>query len=195
TTTPMDEYRWFNYTNVSNIGAPINTVEAYVQVPSNAVLANSTNSIAFRQNGVDGVTSGFTVLNFNLVDSVTTQSMTQIAVASNLATATLVGSNVFNVNDWVYIWAAPGIHARFDGDRKVTAIGGGTFSFTPCNAGAPNALGIWALSCSSPNGTFTTPVSQASTYDFTAGSVLANYPQVASPSMFVAREVIDPTTF
>jgi hypothetical protein len=194
TTTPMDEYRWFNYTTVSSIGAPINTVEVYVAVPANAILANSTNSIAFRQNGVDGVTSGYRVLNFNLIEGATIQTMSSITVASNVATGNCTSSCGFSTNDWLYIWAAPGVHARFWGDRKVLSGSGTQFTFTPCNAGAPNVLGIWALSCSSPNGTFTTPVSQAATYDFTAGSVLANYPQVSSPNMYVAREVIDPTT-
>jgi hypothetical protein len=195
TTTPMDEYHWFNYTTVSSIGAPVNTVEVYVHIPDNSILAGATNSIAFRQNGVDGVSSGYRVLNFNLVDSATTQALTSITLASNVATGNCTTTCGFSTNDWLYLWQAPGVHARFNGDRKVLGDSGSQFTFTPCNAGAPNALGIWALSCSSPNGTFTTPVSQASTYDNTSGSVLANYPQVASPSMFVSREVIDPTTF
>ena len=194
TTTPMDEYHWFNYTTTSSIGSPINTVEVYVQVPNNAV-ATGLNTIAFRQNGVDGVSSGYRILDWNLIDSSTTQALTNISVSSNLATGNCGTTCGFSTNDWLYIWQAPGVHARFNGDRKVLSDSGTQFTFTPCNAGAPNALGIWALSCSSPNGTFTTPVSQASTYDNTPGSVLANYPQTASPTMYVARELVDPTSF
>ena len=194
TTTAMDEYRWYGIDMVHTIASPINTVEVYIQIPDNSITANSINNIAFPFTGCDGVTSGFRILAWNLLDSSTNIAMSQIAVSSNVATATAT-SHAFNVNDWILLYQAPGIHARFNGERKVTVKAANTFSFIPCTAGAPSPLAISTKSCTSPDGTYAVPVSYANLYDGTPGSVLAHYPQVAAPVMYAVRELVDPSAF
>ncbi len=192
TTTSLDEMRWNGFDMVHTIAGPANTVEVYLPIPDNAINANGVNNIAWRFNGCEGVTSGYRILAWNLLDSTTNMAMSQIQVAGNVATATTTTPHGFSTNDWVLLYLAPGVRARFNGERKVLATTTSTFTFTPCTAGAPNpSFGVWIKTCTSPDGIFTVPTSYASTYNISTTS----FPQAAQPVMYVVREILDPSAF
>lgn len=195
-TTAEDSCKWFAYDYLHCIGGVNQTIEISRTLPNNA-LANGTNNITFRFNGTDGITSGLRVLEWAILDSSTRKTMTQIAVASNVATPTTSANHNYSNGNDVFLEQAPGMRGRFNGLRTITAIGSATtFSFTPCGSGP----GFYVISggCTSPNGTYEVPLTRAT------GATLTFYPQTAQQAMYVTKVVApaistlvydDPTTW
>src|SRR5712691_6095476 len=194
TAAELDEFRYFGNwpilddlgnTDIVNgpvpnaaIGGAVGTLELSVPIPDN-LLMTGTNSIGFRQLCGDGNTSGYRVLAFNFQDTTTIKQLDQISVANNVATATAHTTDGFNVNDWVFLYGAPGIRARFNGARKVGSTPTGTtFTFTPCGTNGN------ALNCTSPNGSYTVPVSQN-----------PSIAMATQPVMYAVRQIIPESSF
>ncbi len=144
--------------NGSIAGVP-DTIEVAVAIPDN-LATTGTNTIGFRTYCPDGKTSGYRILGLNFQKTSTVKTITQIAVSSNVATATTSGAHGYSSNDYIFISGAPGIHGRFNGPRQITVTDSTHFTFTPCGTN-PNLL-----NCTSPNGTYTAPTSQAPTLSY-----------------------------
>lgn len=191
-TTEVDENKWFSVTGQHGIAFGSSTIRLTVPLPSSAV-TSGTNSFSFRFNGTDGITSGYRVLEFNVLDTATSRQMSQIAVSSNVATATTTAAHPYAVSDWVFLYQAPGIQGRFNGPRQIAGVAGSTFSFAPCGSG----LGFYSVACTSPNGTYAVPTS------YQSPALQAAFPFMSQPTMGVMRQLIpqsqfsydDPTTW
>ena len=155
-TTAEDQCKWQSYDGLHCVAGVVRTHEMNVAVP-NSALANGANSIAFRFNGTDGITSGARVLEFAFLDSSTKIQLNSISVTSNVATPTCASACGFSSGNDVFVQGAPGYRARFNGLRHVTGGSGSTFTFAPCGSG----VGFYMTGCTSPNGTFAPPTTQA----------------------------------
>lgn len=193
--TVIDENKWYGWYPGSQtisplykeqiIGGPIDTFRATIPVP-NSLLVNGTNTVNFRFNGTDGITSGYRILEVHFLDTATQVSMTQIVVSSNVATSTTSSAHGFSSSEDVFLWDAPGMTALFNGSRNISSVGSGTtFSFTPCGSGA----GFYAIpgACTSPNGTYVLQTTQA------ISGELTYWAGFSQPTMYVLHQ-LDPQT-
>lgn len=180
--TQIDENRWYGMDGVCGISSAPNTIEITWAIADNLLVAG-TNTVNFRFNGTDGNTSGYRVLNFNFSYGATLKTLSSISVTANVATGTAT-SHGLATNDWVFVYGAPGIRARFNGARQVTGAATNTFTFAPC--GAVHQF-ILSGVCTSPNGTFQPRVSRW------AGN--GAIPMAAQPVMNVVKLVIPGSTF
>lgn len=149
---------------------------------TDGTITTGTNTIGFRFNATDGVTSGFRIIDLNLWEP--DMQIDQLVSASSTVTATLHSTQPQLVtNNWVNVHSAPGIRGRFNGPRQITASDNTHFTFTACGTN------INLINCTAPDGTYVAPTSQDS------GTV--------QPQILAARQLIpqsaysfdDPTTW
>lgn len=177
--TAIDENRWFSYNPlVGNLGGYVRSPNHTVPITDGVIGSGDTTvTIAERFNGTEGNTSGYRVLDFNIIEPA--KNCTQIVVLSNVATATCA-SHGYSNGQTVLIMNAPGMWMRFNGQRVISNVTTDTFDFTPCGTTATSTA-----ACTSPNGTYVVPVNRSG--DTTT--------YLAQPVITVSRCIIPKSAF
>lgn len=165
--TEIDEERF--YGSVAN-GA-LETREFTLPI-ADGVVVTGTNTIGFRFNGTDGVTSGCYILSVNFIEpSIILSSQ---SVSGNVATNTCSPNcGTYTTGDLVKIYGAPGMRGRFNGSRQITVLNPAQFTFAPCGTN-PNLV-----SCTAPNNTYLVPT-----------SVDTSWANMAQPVRYAARQLL-----
>src|SRR5579859_5085987 len=173
--TMIDEARYYA-ANGQGVGSNVNTREFTLPI-ANGVVVTGTNTLGFKKYLTDGNTSGCRILDVNFIEpSVVIDSF---ATVSNVTTITTHTATTWSTGDWIQIYGAPKMLARYGHNRQITKIDSTHFTFTPCGS-SPH---IVAGACTSPNETVTVPTSTGTTGSLTP------------PVAYGARELFAPIAY
>jgi len=186
--TPIDEIsKWYGQSSAvagtgvfRPVGGAVQMLDLTIPI-TNGCLTTGTNTIGFKFNGTDGVTSGATIIDFNFFES-SNVLLTQAVVLSNVATWTTSGAHGWSTGDWVYIRDAPGPRGRLNGNYQITVTDSTHFQTATCGDAT-----VSMITCTAPNGTYVVPTSY-----YTTGSCSpqSNCMYATPPAMYASRELI-----
>lgn len=181
TVTEIDQQHYYNDSRGVTpwIGGAAHTLMVTVPIPD-GLLVTGTNSIEYRFNGTDGITSGYYILDFAFLT--TALAMDQVLVASGSGRYQTTSSNTLATNDWVLIYGAPDIFGGLSGNRQITRVDATHFNAVNC----PATMNMLAAACSIPDGTYAPPSRQNTYIDE------INMNPVVPPGMWVAKRLNAP---
>lgn len=141
------------------------------------VVVTGANTVEFRMNETDSITSGLRILEVNF-DEPDIEMSSCTTTGGNSTECTTDSVHGYSTGDWVYLVDAPGPYGRLNGPRQITGTSTTSkFSFACVTTPTPHML-----SNTCPNITVAPPVS-------------TNTTSAPQPHMYVARQLIAQSDF